>query len=91
MSKLIEVMGLDLTCDNNPCDYSTKVLSVELHKYINARCPKCAGILLTDKEYASAILENGLTEEINTYYQANPEILHPQNEVDVVRYNPSCQ
>jgi hypothetical protein len=46
---------------------------------------------LTDKEYASAILENGLTEEINTYYQANPEILHPQNEVDVVRYNPSCQ
>lgn len=87
MSKLIEVMGLELSCDNAPCDYSVKVVSVELHKHINSRCPKCGSTLLTDKQYALAIDENGLNDEINSYYQGRPEMLHPENETDVVRFN----
>lgn len=91
MTDLIEVMGLDLSCDNNPCDYSVKVLSVELHKLINTRCPKCGALLLSDNEYATAISENGLIDEINAFYKGNPEMLHPENESDVVRFNPICQ
>ena len=88
MTDLIEVMGLDLSCDNGSCEYSLKVVSVELHKHINSRCPKCGFVLLTDKQYAIAIEENGLTEEINSYYHGRPEMLHPENETDVVRFNP---
>ena len=88
MTDLIEVMGLNLSCDYNPCDYSVKVLSVELHKFINTRCPKCGALLLSDKEYATALKENGLIDEINSFYQGNPEMLHPENETDVLRFNP---
>lgn len=88
MSDLIEVMGLDLSCDNIPCDYSVKVLSVELHKFINAQCPICDALLLSDNEYATAINENGLIDEINAFYRGNPEMLHPENETEVVRFNP---
>ena len=88
MTDLIEVMGLNLSCDNTPCDYSVKVLSVELHKFINTPCPKCGVLLLSDNEYATALNENGLIDEINSFYQGNPEMLHPENETDVVRFNP---
>lgn len=47
---IINVKGLK--CDNPDCNYSDMSIQYEEYeKYINAKCPKCGSILLTEKDY----------------------------------------
>ena len=69
MKEIIKAKIQGLKCDNPKCDYRNDDICVEDYpKWINAKCPKCGEILLTQKDFdnVKSILE--LSKQFNELF-----------------------
>lgn len=52
MEDAIKMQVAGLKCDNPNCDYIDMSIRLEdYEKYLNAKCPKCGSILLTESDF----------------------------------------
>lgn len=52
MKEALEMNIGGLKCDNPSCDYINMDIKAEYYeRYVNAKCPKCGEILLTQADY----------------------------------------
>lgn len=58
-----------LKCDNLECDYIDMSINVdEYEQYVNAKCPKCGEILLTEADYRNVKFLLGVAELANKIF-----------------------
>lgn len=69
MKNVIEMNIKGLKCDNPECDYIDMDIKVEKYeKYLNAKCPKCGEILLTEADYRNTKFLLGMVDIANEIF-----------------------
>ena len=69
MKNVIEMNIKGLKCDNPECDYIDMDIKVEEYeKYLNAKCPKCGEILLTEADYRNTKFLLGMVDIANEVF-----------------------
>lgn len=66
MTDAVKLNIVGLKCDNPDCDYVNVNVNVEdYEKWLNAKCPKCGEILLTEEDYENVKMLMELTKMTN--------------------------
>jgi len=66
MTEVISIIASGLKCDNPSCDYINEDIPQEEYiNYINAKCPKCGSVLLTQEDYDAMQEFHNLVAELN--------------------------
>lgn len=69
MKEALEMNIKGLKCDNPECDYIDMTIEVEEYEnYINAKCPKCGEILLTEADYRNTEFLLGMVDLANKIF-----------------------
>lgn len=69
MKDAIEMNIRGLKCDNPKCDYMDMTIKVEEYEtYLNAKCPKCGEILLTEADYRNTKFLLGMVDLANKIF-----------------------
>lgn len=69
MKDAVEMNIGGLKCDNPKCDYVNMDVNVkDYEKWVNAKCPKCGQILLTEADYRNTKFLLGTVELANKIF-----------------------
>lgn len=76
-----------LKCDNPKCDFKDPYIPFsEYAKYVNARCPQCGAILLTERDYKKCLKIMNFVQGVSTLShckQNNSEQAHMKVTLDM--------
>lgn len=69
MKNALDIQMGGLKCDNPKCDYVDMSISYTDYKnWINAKCPKCGEILLTEEDYKNSLFLLGVAKLANKIF-----------------------